>query len=92
MDKLGVDKWVHIAMFFIMVTAWCRWSSLLVAEKKLLRVLTAITLLSFAYGVIMEFVQLYLVSNRSFDEWDVVADGVGCITGAYFSYGRYIKK
>jgi VanZ family protein len=92
MDKVGVDKWVHIAMFFILVTAWCRWASLIVDEKKLLRVLFAFTLLWFAYGVIMEFVQLYFISNRSFDIWDVVADAAGCIGGAYFSYGRYIKK
>jgi len=45
-----------------------------------------------SYGVMMEFVQLYFVKNRSFDTGDIIADAVGCVIGLIYSWGRYIKK
>ena len=44
------------------------------------------------YGIGMEFVQRYLINNRSFDEGDIVADAVGCALGVFFSRKRFIKK
>jgi len=48
--------------------------------------------IAFLYGIGMEFVQRYLVVNRSFDVGDIIADGVGALAGFLFSSRTYIKK
>jgi VanZ family protein len=88
-----LDKWIHIIMFFIMVTLWC-WA---VPDKKnrisnKRKAFALIAIVSFLYGVGMEFVQRYLTANRSFDAGDIVADGIGCVLGFFYSTKRYIKK
>jgi VanZ family protein len=42
-----------------------------------------VAILSLCYGIIMEFVQESFVPNRSFDQWDIVADFVGCFIGCW---------
>jgi len=44
------------------------------------------------YGVVMEFIQHYLIPNRSFDAGDIIADAAGCGLGFVYSSRRYIKK
>lgn len=39
-------------------------------------------LFSIGLGVIMEFVQVNYIPNRSFDNWDIVWDGIGSLTVA----------
>ena len=56
------------------------------------QLLISVVLASMVYGVVMEFVQMYFVSNRSFDLWDIVADATGCLAGYIFCLVRYIKK
>lgn len=80
-------------MFAIMTILWC-WALLRIYTDriKLRNAFLSVALLTLAYGVAMEFVQLYFVANRSFDTGDIIADGVGSIAGYFFSTGRYIKK
>ncbi|MBC7873788.1 MAG: VanZ family protein [Ferruginibacter sp.] len=93
LDKIWLDKWVHIGMFAIMVFLWCRATQGMNFEKRKLKtVFVFIALLWLAYGIGMEFVQKYLVSNRSFDTGDIIADAVGCLGGLMYSMKRYIKK
>jgi VanZ family protein len=93
LDKLWIDKWVHIALIAIMVTLWCR-----VILKKKVRytsvkiIFIYISLLCLSYGIGMEFIQKYFIPNRSFEVGDIVADAGGCILGAIFCISRYIKK
>lgn len=93
LDKIWVDKWVHIGLFAIMVWLWCRsmpyWG---VKDSRLKNVFLILALLSFAYGIGMEFVQRYLVVNRSFDTGDIIADGIGALVGLIYSRRQYIKK
>jgi VanZ family protein len=93
LDKIWFDKWVHIGMFAIMVTLWC-WAMLRkkYENKRLKNTFICIALLWIAYGVGMEFVQKYFISNRSFELADIGADAAGCIVGLVFSMNRYIKK
>lgn len=93
MSRIWFDKWVHIGLFAILVTAWS-WGLLRLDldKKKLYRTFINVALVSLAYGIGMEFVQKYLVANRSFDTGDIIADGVGCLAGWIFSRGRYIKN
>lgn len=93
LSKIWFDKWVHIGMFALMVYLWC-WSLLKIQSnaEKLKRGFIGFLFLWFAYGVSMEFVQKYLIVNRSFDTGDIVADAIGCVIGFLFSWSRYIKK
>jgi VanZ family protein len=93
LSKIWFDKWVHIGMFTIMVILWC-WAILKVysGSHKLKRIFLLLAVTWLAYGIMMEFVQLYFISNRSFDVGDIAADGAGCIIGLIYSRDRYIKK
>lgn len=77
-----LDKWIHIGLFAVMIVLWIlpmqdRRTS--VQSSKLMFVYIALACL--AYGVSMEFVQHYFVSNRSFDMGDIAADAIGCVAG-----------
>lgn len=93
LEKIWFDKWVHIGMFTIMVFLWC-WATLKMKldKEKLKKAFILIALLWLAYGIGMEFVQKHLVTNRSFDSGDIIADGVGCLAGLIYSIRRYIPK
>jgi VanZ family protein len=86
-----LDKWVHIGLFGALVTLWCMVRKFFRA-KKLINSFIWIGIGGLAYGIIMEFVQLYFVAHRSFEFGDIVADVVGCVVGVTFSWYRYIKK
>ena len=77
-------------MFFLMVVLWWRVinksGSGLSINK--LALLTGISCL--LYGIAMEFVQEYLVINRSFDTVDIIADALGCAAGVI--YCRRVNK
>lgn len=87
MDKLYVDKWVHIGLFAVLVWLWC-WA-MPVRTRKIFYIVCIAGIL---YGVGMEFVQKYWTSDRSFDMTDMIADAVGAGAGLVFSLWRYIKK
>ena len=91
-DKVYFDKWVHIGMFAIMVLLWC-WAMLKYADPgSLKRIFFFMALIWLGYGIVMEFVQLYFIKNRSFDIGDIAADAVGSFAGLFYSMKRYIKK
>ncbi len=93
LDKIWLDKWVHIGLFSIMVTLWC-WAMLKIYSSgtRLRTIFIWIGLAGLIYGIGMEFVQKYFINNRSFDGGDIVADAVGCGLGVFFSRKRFIKK
>jgi VanZ family protein len=93
LDRLWVDKWVHIFLFAVMTWLWCRALHQSGSRgKQLVKIFLFIAVLSLAYGIGMEFVQRDLVANRGFDVWDIVADAVGVAVGLIYSRSRYIKK
>lgn len=95
LDKIWFDKWVHIGIFTILVALWCRgWRSFKkdVIHKKIKKIFITIGLICLVYGIAMEFVQRYFIPNRSFDMGDIIADGMGCLTGVIYSTRMYIKK
>ncbi|MES1214519.1 MAG: VanZ family protein [Bacteroidota bacterium] len=93
LDKLWIDKWVHIGMFAIMVFLWCRaFSKKYIESGKLKTIFYGFATLCFAYGVGMEFVQKYFIPNRSFDLGDIAADALGCVVGLIYSMSRYKKN
>ena len=64
-------------------------TSLSIPEKRNKFIL--IGFLALAYGIAIEFVQKYFIPNRSFDVWDILADGLGCIAAIVIS-NKYFAK
>jgi len=95
LDKIWFDKWAHIGIFIILVALLC-WGWLSIEKniipKKLRKIFITIGIISLLYGIAVEFVQLYLIRNRSFDIGDIIADTIGCGAGVIYSTKRYIKK
>jgi VanZ family protein len=89
-DKIWLDKWIHVALFAIMVFLWCRIILKITGKKR--SYFIQIALCFFLYGIVMEFIQKYFIPNRSFDVGDIIADGVGSLAGLFFSVQVYIKK
>lgn len=75
-EWLQVDKWVHIFLFGTLVCLCC-WPFKKEGRNKTMQKALLFAVLALAYGIVMEFVQRYCVANRSFDPFDIVADGVG---------------
>lgn len=91
LDKIWFDKWVHIGLFAAIVVTWC-WGVFKSGSKNQARLFLQITLLAVLYGIVMEYVQKYLVVNRSFDRADIIADAAGAYVGYLFSRKVLIKK
>ncbi len=93
LNKIWFDKWVHIIIFAIMVILWCR-----PIAKKTLPVSALkknflfLSLVWLIYGIMMEWVQLKFIPNRSFDKGDILAGAIGCLVGLFFSNRVYIKR
>jgi VanZ family protein len=81
-DKIWLDKWIHLALFFVLVFLWCK-----AYTTKTKKTFIVITILSIIYGIAMELVQQYFIPFRSFDYGDMIADSVGSIAG-YFIYAK----
>jgi VanZ family protein len=93
MDRIWMDKWIHVGMFAIMATliSWAFFKKGIPLNKHKNYFITA-GLIALGYGIIMEFVQLFFVAHRSFDWIDIVSDAAGSFIGVWFSIRRYIKK
>ena len=80
-----LDKWIHVGLFSVMIFLWC----LPIFHKStipltLTKLFIGISIAFFSYGIIMEFIQHFFISNRSFDIGDIAADAVGCLVGFFF--------
>jgi len=76
----NLDKIIHVVIFGMNVLFWgwhYQTAEYSPAAKRW--IILGATLSMIALGVVMEYVQLYFIPNRSFDSWDIVADAVGSI-------------
>lgn len=72
-----MDKWVHIALFSILV-ALCYWPfKPSWPQKAFLKKAVPIAFAALGYGIAIEFIQKNYIPNRSFDLGDIIADGFG---------------
>jgi hypothetical protein len=75
-----IDKLAHFILFGGFVLCWGIYSSGKIKSPRHWRLsLIIITLISSILGIIMEFVQVNFIPNRSFDNWDIVADLIGSL-------------
>ena len=73
---IQLDKWVHIGLFSVLIFLWCSSFQLGLPGTSWIIIIIAIF-----YGILVEFVQKTWIPNRSFDLYDVLADGIGSIVG-----------
>ena len=79
------DKLVHFTMYFILSIVSYKGFF----NKKLAQSILFACILSFLYGIIVEFLQSSLTSTRMFDVFDIFANGIGTIF-AYFVVNKYL--
>jgi VanZ family protein len=85
LGDIQFDKIVHVGILSIMVFLWCLPTINRPSPKSAVKILVGIAIGFFSYGVLMEFIQDFFVSNRSFDWGDIGADAVGCLVGFFLS-------
>lgn len=77
------DKWVHLVMFFLLTTLFCfPFSTIRTKRSIIAAVFLKIGLCVILYGIIMEIVQQFFTSTRSFDVVDILFDSVGTLLGS----------
>lgn len=86
LDAIHFDKIVHVGLFAVLLFLWRSSFNWKINYYGYILLLMAIT-----YGFLVEVVQLYWISNRSFDLYDVAADTAGSVLGL-FIWSRVYKK
>ncbi len=92
LSNIQFDKIVHIGLFAVLTWLFCRGLYQTFPQARLKSNFIYIAPAAVVYGLVMEFVQKYYVPFRSFDVYDVVADGIGAFAGYFFSVWLYFKK
>ena len=89
LDEIYFDKWVHIGLFcgLTVLTAF----PFTRENTATIKLLTKISISFIIYGVLMEIVQKYFASERTFDFWDIIADMAGSFCGLYLSNKFQLK-
>lgn len=88
-ELIQLDKWIHAFLFFTLCFLF--YKPFKKSNKQTGTIAWLLPLIACTYGIIIEFVQEYLIVNRSFDVWDIAADAVGCAL-AYSWFTRHIKE
>ena len=92
-DKIWLDKWVHIFLFMILVILWSKlYSHKKNTQSASHKIFFKIMVVGCFYGIAMEFVQKYFIPFRSFDLGDIIADGVGCLAGFFYSIKKSVPR
>jgi hypothetical protein len=86
----GLDKIVHMVLFGGIVFLWAFNLYFRRADQQKWRNAVAVlTVCSIVLGIVLEFLQLYYIPNRSFDGYDIIADSAGAIlAGIYHLVGK----
>lgn len=86
LERIFFDKWMHAGLFGLLAFLFLApvYKSSLSTTKKWLCVIIITTLVS-AWGLTTEFIQHYLISGRSFDKFDWVADTAGAVLAIFIT-------
>jgi VanZ family protein len=87
LSEIWFDKWVHIGIFITLLWLWCRALKL---ERSLAYIIAIVV--AVAYGLSIEIIQDRLVTNRSFDLGDLLADFIGSMFGVWLWVRRKKNK
>lgn len=88
----NLDKLVHMILFGSFVFLWSFYFAAkdpknVKSGNRTFRILVVACL----YGIMMEFIQKYLIPNRDFDIYDIVADSAGAVAG-YFIVRKMVNR
>jgi len=86
-DRIHVDKLAHIGLFAVLIFLWRSSFDWNINSYQFV-----LLFLALLYGLLIEFIQLYWVPNRSFDFYDVLSDMIGSIVGLLVWLGVYKKN
>ena len=88
----GFDKLVHTGFFFVF-TVLSYFGSVLQSKRRATKLKTSIIiiLIALSFAFLTEGIQLYLITTRSADWWDIFADTVGIGMGV-FAYSLLYHK
>jgi len=76
----NLDKVVHVLLFGLNVLFWGWHYAISERQERDLRLIfIGTTVAMIGIGIIMEYVQMYFIPNRSFDGYDIVADIIGSV-------------
>lgn len=87
-----LDKGVHFILFGVFVYSWgyylyCK----KISTKRLKNFFFGIFLIGAFNGILIEYIQLYFIPGRSFDEADIIADLLGAAVGYGISNIKLLK-
>lgn len=82
LEIISFDKFVHAAIFFVLIILSLRNFS----KNNILKKTTKYSLLTFGigYGILLEILQGAIFVERSADVYDVIANSFGCIMATLF--------
>ena len=79
----NLDKIVHVMLFGMNVLFWgWHYETSDRGWRQLKIIFIAITAIIITLGIVMEYIQMYFIPNRTFDGYDIVADIIGCFLAA----------
>jgi hypothetical protein len=79
-EQIPIDKLIHVAIFFGLVSLWQRVIILLPLSKKQQYKWMLLNLAGwFCVGIAIEFLQEAMQWGRQFDYWDMIANATGCV-------------
>jgi len=76
LTKISFDKFVHIGIFTVLLFLWCRALRVDSLSGYFIAIIVAVM-----YGLLIELIQDRLITNRSWDMGDVIADFAGSLVG-----------
>ena len=80
-----LDKAVHVLLFGGFVIGWGFNLYFRRADtQKWRKTIIMLTVCSICLGIVLEFLQLWFIPNRSFDGMDIVADSAGALLAGLF--------
>ena len=87
-----IDKFVHVVLFGGIVLLWAFYLYFRRSQKLYWqKTVWLLTFLAIVLGIVLEFLQLYCIPNRSFDASDIIADAAGALAAAVFHLYARVK-
>ena len=91
-DKIWLDKWIHAALFAILILTWCWFYSRRQGSAINKKHFIVIAIFVLIYGIGTEIIQELFIPFRSFEIPDFIADGVGVVAGYFMAVKKFIKN
>ncbi|NND35348.1 MAG: VanZ family protein [Saprospiraceae bacterium] len=87
---LPIDKIAHFGLYFVLAVLLAKGLGDIFRETKF-KIWALIIIICAVYGVALESIQYYFLSDRSFEIPDIIANISGSIAGTVFVY-LFLKK